>query len=282
MTADRLIRGIAGDYRVAIAVTTATIAEAVRRHEPTPVGALALARGLTALALAGITGKEWTRMSAQWLGRGALGNLQTDLRRPGDLRGYYTGSGGAHTIELALGRGGLLSVITQQPDGSYSQGQVALASRSVDADMEHYLRTSDQVASLLRVLVDTDDEGRPTDVVGILIQAMPGSGGENPKSLASDALRERTLPAWLNLDELMDLGLPGLPKVEWMLEVPLRWHCGCSRERIEAGIRLLGEAELTEMVEQGESTEVRCDFCSELYSFAPTDLAKLRDGLSKS
>lgn len=280
MTADRLIRGIAGDYRVAVAVTTATIAEAVRRHEPTPVGALALARGLTALALAGVTGKEWTRMSAQWLGRGALGNLQTDLRRPGDLRGFYTGSGGAHTIEIALGRGGLLSVISQQPDGSFSQGQVALASRTVDADMEHYLKTSDQVASLLRVLVDTDDEGRPTDVVGILIQALPGSGGENPKSLASEDLKNRTVPAWLAVDELMDLGLPGLPKVEWMLEVPLRWHCHCSRERIESGIQLLGVAELTEMVDEGESTEVRCDFCRELYTFAPADLATLRDGLS--
>jgi molecular chaperone Hsp33 len=279
MTADRLLRGIAGDYRVAIAVTTATIAEAVRRHEPTAVGALALARGLTALALAGISGKEWTRMSAQWVGRGALGNLQTDLRRPGDLRGYYTGSGAAHTIEVALGTGGLLSVISQQADATFSQGQVALDSRTIDADMEHYLKTSDQVASVLRVLVDTDEEGRPTDVVGVLIQALPGSGGENPKTLTSAALRNRTLPAWLAVDELVDLALPGLPNVEWMLDVPLRWHCSCSRERIEAGIRLLGAAELTEMVEEEESTEVRCDFCSELYTFAPSDLETLRDGL---
>lgn len=279
MTGDRLLRGIAGDFRVAIAVTTSTTAEAVLRHTPTPVGAVALARGLTSLALAGITGKEWRRMSAQWVGRGELGTMQVDLQQPGALRGYFTGTGEADSVEASFGRGGLLSVLSQQPDGTFSQGQVALAARTVDADMEAYLRGSEQVASVLRVLVDVTPGDAPTAVTGILVQTLPGGDKVALRTMASQALLDRSLPAHLSVDDLMARGLPGLPPVTWMFEAPLVWECGCSRERIEAGIRLLGRAELTEMVDEQESTEVSCDFCAEGYHFSPEDIGLLRDGL---
>ncbi len=280
MTQDRLLRGIAGDFRVAIAVTTATTAEAVRLHDPSPIGGVALARALTSVALMGITGKEGRRLSAQWMGRGELGSLHADLQAPGSLRAYFTGSGEARSIPDSFGRGGLLSVISQQDDGTFSQSQVALSGRCVDSDMEGYLKDSNQVASMLRVLVDLDDELRPGAVAGVLLQALPGGDKAAVRTMVSEALSNRTLPADLPIDELIRQGIPGLPEVEWMFEAPLIWRCPCSRERIESGIRLLGREELTEMLDLKETTEVRCEFCTALYRFTLQDLAALRDGLA--
>lgn len=278
---DRLIRGIAGDYRIAVAITTDTVAEAVRRHQPTAIGATALARGMTSLALAAVTDKEWRRWSAQWMGRGPLGTVHADLRRPGDLRAYLTGDGVAEGVPAGFGRGGLLSVIRQQANDAFVQGQVALAARTIDGDLEGYLKHSEQIPSVLRVLVDLDD-GAPTAVAGVLLQTLPGGSRAGINALTSRALRERTLAADLAIDELIAQGVPGLADVDWMLEVPLRWQCGCSRERVERGVKMLGFAELAEMVTKGEGTEARCDFCATVYEVTPEDIARLLGELAEA
>ena len=277
---DFLRRGLAGDYRVAIASTTATIAEASRRHGLTGIPAVALSRALTSLALVGITDKEGRRLSAQWMGRGPLGSVHADLQQTGALRGYLTGDQPAASIPDGFGRGGLLSVIRQQPNGSFMQGQVALRSRTVDGDLEGYLKQSDQVASALRVLVDLDAQGSPTAVTGMLIQALPDSDGRSVPGLMAPALADRSLSAALPVDQLLAQGAPALGPVDWMLEVPLAWRCGCSKERVEQGVRLLGLAELDDMVLQWEGTEVRCDFCAHVHVISPADIARLRDELA--
>lgn len=278
---DSLRRGIAGDYRVAIATTTDLVREAAIRHLLPGTAAVAMARALTGLALAAITDKEWRRFSAQWMGRGPFGSLHVDLQRPGNLRGYLTGDGVAAEVADGFGRGGLLSVIRQQHDGRFVQGQVALSVRTVDEDLERYLEQSEQVASTLRVLVELED-GMPTAVTGVLIQPLPGGSASGLRKLVGTDLLDRRASASLPPDALLDAVAPDLPAVDWLLEVPLGWACPCSRERIASGIRLLGREDLDDMVAKQEGTEVRCDFCADEYVFTPDDIRGIREALDRA
>ena len=67
--------------------------------------------------------------------------------------------------------------------------------------------------------------------------------------------------------------MPGL-ELEWLEEAPLRFHCTCNPERVQAGVRLLGAAELQEMIDEGEEPEVHCDWCSVTYRVDGDALAR--------
>lgn len=264
---DALHRAVAPGrpYRVAAADTTDLVREAILRHGPRPTGALALARALTVVALASILDKHQGRLSMQWLGRGDLGTLTAEFRTPGDLRGYLTGAGDSSDVAEGFGAGGLLSVIRQQESGAFTQGQVALADKSVDGDVEAWLQRSDQVPSALRVFVERDDEGYPRRVGGLLVQALPGGTQRELNGLLAPGFAGRELPDGFPDDPRALAALvPGL-ELEWLEEAPLRFHCTCNPERVQAGVRLLGAAELQEMIDEGEEPEVHCDWCSVTY-----------------
>ena len=55
----------------------------------------------------------------------------------------------------------------------------------------------------------------------------------------------------------------------------LTFACPCSRERIEAGISLLSNDELREMIELDQGARARCDFCAATYTFSSDDLRVL-------
>ena len=66
---------------------------------------------------------------------------------------------------------------------------------------------------------------------------------------------------------------------ELLDRIPVRFHCPCSKERVERAILLLGETAITEMIgesETGESTEVVCQFCNANYYLSVEDLEDLR------
>ena len=43
--------------------------------------------------------------------------------------------------------------------------------------------------------------------------------------------------------------------------LPTRYHCNCSRERIEKALISIGKKDLQEMINDGEPIEVGCQFC---------------------
>jgi len=273
---DRLLRGIAvsAPYRVAVADTSNTVREALERHGAQNGAADALARGMTGLTLMTVMDKEWYRLSAQWLGRGPLGTLNVDLRAPGDVRAFATGADYVGPLDGALGAG-VLSLMRQKEGGQFSQGQVPLASSDVDGDLEAYLDRSDQVPTVLRVMCSQWESGRPGRVQGVLVQAMPGATRGGLRDVVSDALLARTLGSD-DLTALAALAVPALGEIEWLGDDPVRWACGCSEQRVFDGVRLLGAAEIDDMIAKQEQPEVRCDYCTRVYVVHTEALRSLR------
>ncbi|MGB5013336.1 MAG: Hsp33 family molecular chaperone HslO, partial [Pyrinomonadaceae bacterium] len=74
---DRLVHGTAADgtIRLIAAVTTDTVAEAIRRHETAPTASAALGRMLTGAALLGASLKEFDRLTVRIDADGPVGGI---------------------------------------------------------------------------------------------------------------------------------------------------------------------------------------------------------------
>ena len=280
---DRLLRAITADgcYRIVVCRTDRLVADAVRRHDCSPLAARALARALTATALFATTAEGYRRIGVQWMGRGPLRSLHTDALPGGILRGYVGDpSAEGEDIAAAVG-GGLIAVIRQDEAGTFTQGTLALSSSAVDEDLEGYLCRSEQILSRLRVVMECDADRRPVQVAGVLVQPLPGGVGAallGDAGAVSAELLHRRLSADQSPEQILGLTLPG-EQVRVLSEESLVFSCACNQGRVESGVAMLGRDELLEMIADGQSAEVRCDFCGEDYVVTVKGLCRLVDEL---
>ena len=56
------------------------------------------------------------------------------------------------------------------------------------------------------------------------------------------------------------------------------FRCSCSRERVANMLKMLGEQEVNETLQEQGRVEVKCEFCNETYHFDPVDAAQLFAG----
>lgn len=55
----------------------------------------------------------------------------------------------------------------------------------------------------------------------------------------------------------------------------MRYHCDCSRKRVERAMISLGKKEIEEMIAEGKEVEVGCQFCNKKYKFTVEELERL-------
>lgn len=181
----------------------------------------------------------------------------------------------ATLAELAGGPAEGRLVITLDPkgNGNIYQGIVTLETGSVSLLIEHYLATSEQLAS--RLILATD-AGR---AAGLLVQRLPGTasdGEHNP-----DEAWQRTLAHIDALDGIVLLA-PGSPEahlassfphddVRVFRPKPVTFHCQCSQERVERALRIAGRTEIESILAERGDVVVTCEFCNRTYAFGPTE-----------
>ncbi|MCP4868647.1 MAG: Hsp33 family molecular chaperone HslO [Proteobacteria bacterium] len=283
---DELVRAITSDglYRLASASTTDLVTEAIRRHKPSPMGALALARSLTAGVLLSVAEKEFHRIGVQWVGRGPVGTIHVDVRPAGRVRGYLS-----HPMTMSptlrdyVGPGAI-QVIEQQESGRFTQGSLPMDTHEIDSDLGAWLRRSEQVPSRLRVFTELDEIGTPVSTAGILVQTLPGGAADvllSDEGPIAQAVLDRSLDARLGPMDLARAALPDEQLTELGREA-LGFVCECSVDRVERGVSLLGPEDLQEMIEAQEEAKVRCDFCAERYVVGIDRLAVIRQTLLTS
>ncbi|MHC5721503.1 MAG: Hsp33 family molecular chaperone HslO, partial [Nostoc sp.] len=71
-------------------------------------------------------------------------------------------------------------------------------------------------------------------------------------------------------DLLGDMGLAIFPERQM-----LRFQCGCSFDRVLGALKMLGEAELQDMIIKDDGAEATCDFCGSVYQASSDQLAQL-------
>ena len=63
--------------------------------------------------------------------------------------------------------------------------------------------------------------------------------------------------------------------VVFMETQEVSYKCYCSRERVTKALISLGKKELAEIRDEGKEFPVECQFCDEIYSFTPDNIAEL-------
>ena len=58
-------------------------------------------------------------------------------------------------------------------------------------------------------------------------------------------------------------------------EMRPRFHCRCSRPRVERALRILGPVELRDMADRDGGATARCDFCATTYRLTRDELLDL-------
>ncbi|HEY9728358.1 MAG TPA: Hsp33 family molecular chaperone HslO [Chroococcales cyanobacterium] len=293
--ADQLIRATAaeGGIRAVGVITTRLTEEARQRHDLSYVATAALGRTMTAgLLLASNMKREGSRVNIRVKGNGPLGGILIDAGLDGTVRGYVDNPAielppnerGKLDVGGAVGHEGYLYVVRDVGYGYPYSSTVELVSGEIGDDVAHYLVTSEQTASALVVGVFVGAEG-VTAAGGILIQILPKAAtNEDLIQVLESRISKlsgftpllqagKTLPEIL--EELLgDMGLVILPEVQMV-----RFHCGCSFDRVLGALKMLGEAELQDMIEKDKGAEATCHFCGEVYQASSDELAQLIEDL---
>jgi molecular chaperone Hsp33 len=288
---DRLIRATAADggIRAVGVVTTRLTEEARQRHQLSCVATAALGRTMAAgLLLVSSMKRPESRVNIRIRGGGPLGGILVDAGLNGNVRGYVSHPGvefplnaiGKLDVGRAVGANGFLDVVRDMGYGYPYSSTVELMSGEIGDDIAHYLVSSEQTPSAVSLGVFVTPDG-VTAAGGLLIQVLP-------KAARDEALVEllesrmgqlqgftpllragKSLPD-IFADLLGDLGLTIFPEVQMV-----RFHCGCSGDRMLRALKTLGVDELQDMIEKDGGAEATCHFCNEVYHSSVEDLSQL-------
>jgi molecular chaperone Hsp33 len=290
---DRLLRGLDADkaIRVVAAVTTELVRDAAHRHGLRGAAAVLLGRGLTAgCLLATLTKRDDERVRIAMHGDGPLGRVLVDARGDGRVRGcflsehaasvhVYPGPGRA-SLGAMVGSGQITVTRDLGLENTY-QGVVALRSGELDEDLERYLTDSEQLPSVLRCHVVVGPDGEVVRAAGVLGQTFPGSEPERLDRLRA-ALGGEGLADVLRHDrsaeELMGFSLGG-DGFHAMEPTELRFSCECGRQRALAVVSTLGADDIDALADEQGGTDVRCNYCGDVYPLTEAELRELAEQL---
>ncbi|MEO3704284.1 Hsp33 family molecular chaperone HslO [Trichormus azollae] len=288
--ADQLMRATAADGGIrAVGVITTRLTEEARvRHKLSSVATAALGRTMSAgLLMASSMKRVGSRVNVRVRGDGPLGGILVDAGLDGTVRGYVQNP----TVELppnAKGKldvggavgSGYLYVVRDIGYGYPYSSTIELLSGEIGDDVAHYLVNSEQTPSalLLGVFVGS---GGVTASGGLLVQVLP-KAARDEALVAMLESRVSALSGFTPLlqagktlteifgDLLGDMGLKIFPESQI-----LRFHCGCSFNRVLGALKMLGEAELQDMILKDDGAEATCDFCGSVYQASSDNLAQL-------
>ena len=145
-------------------------------------------------------------------------------------------------------------------------------------DLTYYFAVSEQVPSAVGLGVLMNKENTVEQAGGFIIQLMPFAEEEVIEKLekkvaevtsVTSLLAQGYNPEMILQKLLGDLGL------EITENMPVRFYCGCSKERVTKALASISRAELDEIIKDGKPIEVNCDFCNTHYTFDIDELKEI-------
>lgn len=168
--------------------------------------------------------------------------------------------------------------------------------------LEHYMQTSEQLDTRLWLAADEKVAS------GMLLQRLPSYGGAMEGRLDREPAQvgetgqplhenapEQDLDTWervcqlgktLRREELLEHPIDTLIKRLYWEELEAagirmfepqapHFRCSCSRLRVGAMLRTLGQPEIDSILQERGKVEIDCEFCGQHYSFDAVDCAQL-------
>lgn len=287
MSQDYIVRATAANHQLRIfAVTSRDLVEEARRiHDTSPVATAAVGRLLTAASMMGCMMKgEKDILTLQIQCGGPIGGLTVTADSQANVKGYVKepcvilppNANGKLDVSSALGPG-FLNVIRDIGMKEPYNGQTHLVSGEIAEDLTYYFATSEQIPSSVGLGVLLDKENHVRQAGGFIIQVMPFAEEEVIATV------EDTLKHMHSVTDLLEQGmtpedmirhLMGSLDVEIMDRIPTQYACNCSKEKVSRAVASIGKDDLQEMIDDGETIEVNCQFCGSHYYFTTEELKK--------
>lgn len=285
---DYLVRATSAQGAIrAFAVTSRGLTEEARRHHnSSPVVTAALGRLMSGAVMMGAMMKgDDDILTVQIRSSGPMKGMTVTADSKGNVKGFPyvpdvlipANDKGKLDVSGAVGSG-IMNVIKDMGLKEPYVGQIDLQTGEIAEDLTYYFAASEQVPSAvgLGVLMNRDNTVKRAG--GFIIQLMPFTDEETISRLEKNLAEVTSVTTLLDqgytpemiLEKLFgDLGL------EITDRMPIRFHCGCSKERVKKAVASISRKDLEEMVKEGRPVEVRCDFCNTAYEFSPEELKEI-------
>ena len=285
---DYLIRATAADAQVrAFAVTSRDLVEEARdRHDLSPVVTAALGRLMTGACLMGSMLKgEKDVLTLQISGDGPVGGMTVTADSRGNVKGYANrpqammppNAQGKLDVGGVIGAG-YLHVIKDMGMKDPYASRVALQTGEIADDLTYYFAASAQVPSCVALGILMERNNTVKQAGGFIIQLMPFAQEEVIRKLEENVAGLKSVTTLLeegNTPEQILSLLLGDMGLEITEKTPVRFWCGCSKERVEKVLYSLKKEDLQEMAEEGKDVELHCHFCNTNYVFTADELKKM-------
>lgn len=111
-----------------------------------------------------------------------------------------------------------------------------------------------------------------------MLQVLPGAKEEEIARFEKRIQEMPPISQLLTSQDPMDALLTAIygdEPYKRLSEEKLSFSCDCSRERFEAALLTLGQAELTALKREDQQAEITCQFCGKHYLFTENDLEGL-------
>ena len=288
---DYIVRATAANAQIrAFAVTSKELVECARSaYNLSPVVTAALGRLMTGGVMMGSMLKgEKDMLTLQINGAGPVHGLTVTADSQGNVKGYADNpqammppnSMGKLDVGGVIGLG-VLTVIKDMGLKEPYSSTIELKTGEIGDDLTYYFAASEQVPSSVALGVLMDKNNTVRQAGGLIIQLMPFTDEEvigrlEEKLTAlppmTTLLEEGNTPEQILNIVLGDFG------VEITDTLPVRFHCNCSKERVEKVLVSLGGEELQKLIDEGKDVELNCHFCNTNYVFTVEELEKIRKG----
>ena len=285
---DYIIRATAANdqIRAFAAVTTEMVETAREHHNTSPVATAALGRLLTAGAMMGSMMKgEKDVLTLQIKAGGPIQGITVTADSQGNVKGYVgnpdvcipANSKGKLDVAGAVGPG-FLTVIKDMGLKEPYSGQVMLQTCEIAEDLTYYFATSEQVPSAVGLGVLMNKNNTVRQAGGFIVQLMPFAEEDVISKLEQNVQKINSVTNLLEEgntpESLLEKVLEGFD-VQINEKMDTRFHCNCSKERVEKALISIGRKELNEMIQEGKPIEMNCHFCNTNYNFTVEELKEI-------
>ncbi len=284
---DYIVRATAANAQIrAFAAATTELTEQARVHHGTsPVATAALGRLLTGGVMMGSMMKNpMDVLTLQIHCSGPINGLTVTADASGGVKGYVNvpdvilpPKNGKLDVGGALGQG-ILNVIKDMGLKEPYAGQTILQTGEIAEDLTYYFATSEQIPSSVGLGVLMEKNNTVRCAGGFIIQVMPFIEEEVLVKLEENVSKIQSVTSMLDNghtpEEMLSQVLEGLD-MEVTDTLPAKFDCNCSKDRIEKAIISIGKKDIQEMIDDGESIEVKCHFCNTAYHFTVDELQVL-------
>lgn len=287
---DYIVRATAADASIrAFAVNAKEMVETARvDHNTSPVITAALGRLLSAGAMMGSMMKgEKDLLTLRIQCSGPARGLTVTADAHGNVKGFPVNpdvdlppkAKGKLDVGAALDLG-ILSVIKDLGLKEPYVGQCQLQTGEIAEDLTYYFATSEQTPSAVGLGVLVDKDGSVKQAGGFILQLMPFTSDEVIEKLEKRIseidsvtnMLERGLSPEGILEEILgEFGLDITDTLE------TKFYCDCSKEKVSRALSTISKKDLDDIINDGESIEVKCQFCNKAYTFEIEELKEIRN-----